>query len=350
VRVSATRVAAFLKQPPREIRAVLLYGPDAGLVRERADDLARSVCSDLHDPFRVAELSGPAVAADPARLADETAQMSLIGGRRVVRVREAGDRLAALFRGFLDDAPGDGFIVVEAGDLPGSSPLRRVFDASSRAAGIGCYPDTPRERVAVIQDALKAHRIAVSSDAVQYLVEHLGGDRLLTRAELEKLALYAGEGGRVDVEDAQQSIGDSATLEVADAVMAATEGDAAKLDRVLDRVFQVDESPVSVIRALLRHLHRLQALAARMAAGATAVDVMGSARPPIFYQQKDNFRRQLALWTETGLRGELNRVAQAELNMKLTGLPAETICREAMLAVAQSARGLARRNSPPVRL
>ena len=85
---------------------MLLYGPDAGLVRERADDLARSVCSDLHDPFRVAELSGPAVAADPARLADETAQMSLIGGRRVVRVREAGDRLAALFRGFLDDAPG----------------------------------------------------------------------------------------------------------------------------------------------------------------------------------------------------------------------------------------------------
>jgi DNA polymerase III subunit delta len=350
VRVSAARVAAFLKQPPREIRAVLLYGADAGLVRERADNLARSVCSDLHDPFRVAELSGPAVAADPARLADETAQMSLIGGRRVVRVREAGDRLAALFRGFLDDAPGDGFIVVEAGELPGSSALRRVFDASSRAAGIGCYPDTPRERVAVIQDALKAHRIAVSGEAVQYLVEHLGGDRLLTRAELEKLALYAGEGGGIDVEDAQQSIGDSATLEVADAVMAATEGDAAKLDRVLDRVFQVDESPVSVIRALLRHLHRLQALAARMAAGATAVEVMGSARPPIFYKQEDNFRRQLALWTEPGLRAELDRVAQAELNMKLTGLPAETICREAMLAVAQSVRRLAQRNSPPARL
>jgi len=194
VKVSAARVAAFLKRPPREIRAVLLYGPDAGLVRERADDLARFVCSDLHDPFRVAELSGPAVAADPARLADETAQMSLIGGRRVVRVREAGDRLAALFREFLDDAPGDGFIVVESGELPGSSALRRVFDASSCAAGIGCYPDTPRERVAVIQDALKAHRIAVSGDAVRYLVEHLGGDRLLTRAELEKLALMPARG------------------------------------------------------------------------------------------------------------------------------------------------------------
>jgi DNA polymerase III subunit delta len=225
-----------------------------------------------------------------------------------------------------------------------------VFDASPRAAAIGCYPDTPRERAAVIHDALTARRIAVSGDAVRYLVEHLGDDRLLTRAELEKLALYAGEGGSVEVEDARQSIGDSAALEIDDAVMAAAEGDAAKLDRVLDRVFQIDESPVSVIRALLRHLHRLHALSARLRAGATAVEVLSTARPPIFYKQEDNFRRQLALWSEVELRLELDRIAQAELHMKLTGLPAETICRQAMLAVAQSASRLAQQKSPPARL
>jgi DNA polymerase III subunit delta len=350
MRISARHVPAFLKQPPRAIRAVLLYGPDSGLARERADDLARSVCPNLQDPFRVVELSGSAVSADPARLADEAAQLSLIGGRRVVRVREAGDRLAALFRGFLDDAPGDGFIVVEADDLPSSSALRRVFDASPRAAAIGCYPDMPRERSAVIHHVLKAHGIAVSGDAVEYLVEHLGGDRLLTRAELEKLALYAGEGGHVDVEDARQSIGDSAALEVDDAVMAAAEGDAAKLDRVLGRVFQMDESPVSLIRALLRHLQRLHSLSARLAAGATAAEAMRTARPPIFYKQEDNFRRQLALWREAELRTELDRVMRAELHMKLTGLPAETTCRQAMLAVAQRAYRLKQHKCPPARL
>jgi len=192
VKLPAARIAAFLQRPDQAIRAVLLYGPDIGLVRERADDLARTVCSDLRDPFRVADLSGAVLAADPARLADEAAQMSLIGGRRVVRVRDAGDRLAGLFRGFLDAAPGDGFIVVEAGDLPGSSAMRRVFDTSPRAAAIGCYPDTARDRAAVIRDTLRAHRITASGEATQYLVEHLGSDRLLTRAELEKLALYAG--------------------------------------------------------------------------------------------------------------------------------------------------------------
>ena len=337
MKLPAARAAAFLRRPDREIHAVLLYGPDAGLVSERADAVARTVCPDLKDPFRVAHLNGAALAADPARLADEAAQMSLIGGRRVVRVRDAADRLAALLAGFLDTAHGDAFIVVEAGDLPGSSSLRRVFDRSARAVAIGCYPDTARERAAVIDDALRAHRITASADAIQYLVEHLGNDRLVTRSELEKLALYAGDGGRLEFEDARLSVGDSAEIELDDAVMAAAEGDAARVDRVLGKVFQEGESAVSVTRAMLRHLHRLHVLAARLAAGSTLAEVMSSARPPIFFKREANFKHQLALWTEARLRTQLNRVGQAELQMKLTGLPAETICREAMLAVAQAA-------------
>jgi len=341
VKLPAARVAAFLQRPDQAIRAVLLYGPDAGLVRERADILARTVCPDLKDPFRVADLTGPALAADPARLADEAAQLCLIGGRRVIRVHDAADRLAELFAGFLDTAPGDGFIVVEAGDLPGSSAMRRVFDTSPSAVAIGCYLDTPRDRTAVIRDTLRAHRITASGEATQYLIEHLGADRLLTRAELEKLALYAGEGGHVELDDARLSIGDSAALATNDAVMAAAEGDAARVDRVLDRIFQEGESPVSVVRAMLRHLHRLHVLTARLATGATVAEVVRTARPPIFYRQEENFKRQLALWNETGLRAQLDRIAQAELHMKLTGLPAETVCREAMLALAKATRSRA---------
>jgi DNA polymerase-3 subunit delta len=339
MRLAASRIAAFLEHPDRAVRAVLLYGPDAGLICERADTLARTVCPDLKDPFRVADLSGSALSADPARLADEAAQLSLIGGRRVIRVHDATDRLAGLFAGFLDTAPGDGFIVVvEAGELPGSSALRRVFDTSPRAAAIGCYPDTVRDRAAVIRDTLRTHRITASGEAAQYLVEHLGGDRLLTRTELEKLALYAGEGGRLEVDDVRLSTGDSAPLATDDAVMAAAEGDAASVDRVLDRVFQEGESPVSLVRAMLRHLHRLHVLAVRLALGATVAEVVRTARPPIFYRQEENFKRQLALWSEAGLRVQLDRVAQAELRMKMTGLRAETVCREAMLAIAQATR------------
>jgi DNA polymerase III subunit delta len=318
---------------------VLLYGPSAGLVRERAETIARSVCPDLKDPFRVADLGAAVLTSDPARLADEAAQLSLTGGRRVVQVRGAGDTLGKLFAEFLEEVqvPGDAFIVVEAGDLPSRSALRRAFEAARHGAAIGCYPDTPRDLAAVIRDTLSEHQITASRDATLFLVEHLGGDRLLTRSELEKLALYAGDGGCVELEDARLSVSDTAGLEIDDAVIAAAEGDAVTLERVLGRVFQEGESPVSVLRALLRHLHRLHLLVIRLSVGASLEEVLRTARPPIFFKQHDSFRRQLTLWTETRLRPQLDRIVTAELNTKTTGLPAETICREAMLGVAQAA-------------
>jgi DNA polymerase III subunit delta len=338
MKLAAGRVEGFLRRPDPEIRAVLFYGPDAGLVRERAEAVARAICPDLRDPFRVADLTGAALVADPARLADEAAQMSLMGGRRVVWTREAGDAVAPLFGRFFADMPGDSLVVVEAGELPTRSALRRIFEDAPGAVAIGCYPDTPRDLAAVIRDTFAAHRIAAGRDVVEFLVEHLGGDRLLTRAELEKLTLYAGEGGRLEMEDAIAVVADTAALSLDDAVLAAAEGDAAALDRALTRVFQEGESPVSVIRALLRHLQRLHVLNARMAGGGSAEDAIRSARPPIFFRQQDSYRRQLSRWSEAQLKRALDRVAEAEFRMKLTGMPAETLCRAAMFDIAAAGR------------
>lgn len=338
MKIAPARVAAFLQRPDPDIRAVLFYGPDAGLVRERADNLVRTVCADLADPFRVADLNGAVLAADPARLADEAAQLSLVGGRRVVRVRASSDVLARLFTGFFAEMPGEALVVAEAAELSSSSALRRAFEGSQRGAAIGCYPDAPRDRAAVIRESLSAHHVSASRDATQYLVDHLGEDRLVTRSELDKLALYVGDGGRVELEDAVLSVGDTAALDLDDAIMAAAEGDTARLERILDRVFLEGESPVTIVRAMLRHLHRLHAMAASISAGAGVDEVMRAARPPIFFKLQDGFRRQLGVWREPRLRAALGHLSQAEIGMKTTGLPAETLCRKALSMVAQQAR------------
>src|SRR5258708_38788563 len=105
VKLAPSRIAAFLQRPDPEIRAVLLYGPDGGLVRERAGIIGRTVCPDLNDPFRVADLSAATLAADPARLADETAQLSLTGGRRGGAGRGPRGTPARGCAGFLQTPP-----------------------------------------------------------------------------------------------------------------------------------------------------------------------------------------------------------------------------------------------------
>ena len=330
-------VTGFLAKPDPKVRAILVYGPDAGLVRERGEALAKAVAETLDDPFRVASLTGAALAQDPARLHDEMAALSLTGGRRVVRVREAGDAVGALFDGFLDaPPPGDSLCVVEAGDLAGRSSLRKAFEGADIAVAVPCYADDPDAVRQLVRSVLGERKVRASAEAQQYLVAHLGSDRGLSRAELEKLALYAGEGGEVGLDEAIAVVGDSAALTVEDAIFAAAEGDPPRLERTLTRAFEEGESAVSIIRAAMRHFERLHLAGARIAGGMSAGDALKGLRPPVFFKHQGRFLSQQQLWPERRAANALALLLDAERQCKRTGFPDRTICSDVLLRLARS--------------
>jgi DNA polymerase-3 subunit delta len=342
VKLPAQRVAAFVKSPDAGMRAALVYGPDTGLVKERAQQIGRAICPDLSDAFRVAEIDADTIAHDPARLNDEAASMSLIGGRRLIRVQDAGDAVGALFdRFFKNPPPGDAFIVVAAGDLPPRSSLRKAFESAKIAAAIACYLDGPREIGELAREVFASHKITARPDAMQYLVAHLGGDRGISRQELEKLALYVGDGGTVDEQATLAAVGDSAELTTDEVVFAAAEGDTIMLERALNRAFGEGAQAVSLIRAELRHFQRLHLAGARQATGKSEDEAL-KFRPPLFFKLIDRFKRQLRLWPPTRAAAVMSALNEAEARMKTTGLPAETICREALLRIARGAAVAAR--------
>ena len=338
MKLPPARLAAFLVKVDAGIRGVLVYGPDAGLVRERADRIANTICADPRDAFRVADIAAATLAADPARLHDEAAAMSLGGGRRVIRVRDAGDGVGGLLERFLADLPpGDSLVIVEAGELPTRSSLRRAFEASPSAAAIACYADGRRELEELAREVLGARGIAISGEALAYLVDHLGGDRLASRGELEKLALYVGERGHVDLAEARASVGDSASVTLEDVVFAVGDGDAEALERMLLRAFQEGQAPVTLLRAAMRHFQRLHLVGSRIAAGESEVEAVRALRPPLFFEVQDRFKRQVGRWPASRVVQVLEILVQAELNSKRAGVPVETICREALSRVARGA-------------
>jgi DNA polymerase III subunit delta len=338
LKLPPSRLGAFLAKPDAALRAVLIFGPDAGLVRERADKLAQAICADPKDPFRVADLAAAAFTADPARLHDEAAALSFTGGRRLVRVRDASDTVGALFERFLNaPPPGDSLVLVEAGELSTRSSLRRAFEAAQAAMAVACYPDGKRELEELARAVLGARGVTIAGDALVYLVDHLGSDRLASRGELEKLALLVGDGGRVGLAEAAAAIGDGAALDLDDVVFATTEGAAAALERSLTRAFLEGESAIGVLRTLMRHFQRLHVTAARMSAGMGAEEALRMLRPPVFVMHQEHFKRQLRLWSVARAERALALLIDAELNAKTTGLPAEAICRDALLRIARRA-------------
>jgi DNA polymerase-3 subunit delta len=313
LKIQPARAAQFLSAPPAGVRAVLFFGPDGGLVRERALALTALIAADPSDPFRVVEMTGRTLAEDGARLADEAAAISFTGGRRVVRLRDAGDGAARIFEAFRDEG----------------RDLEQVIRQSFSTAGL-----------------------AVEPDALTYLLTHLGGDRQLSRRELEKVVLYKGtQTSAVALADVEACVGNSSALALDDVADAAALGDLGRLTTALARCLQEGASAVAVLRAVAGHFQRLHLVASRLAAGERLDDALKRLKPPLFWKKKEAFTAQLRLWRLEDLGPALERLLAAERSAKTTGIPAEpllgiTLYRLA-LSPARRRAGATRSPAPP---
>jgi len=328
----------FIANPPKGLNAALVFGPDAGLVQERAEKLLKTVVADLTDPFNVADLSESALIADKARLFDEAAAISMMGGRRVVRIRGAGNALAELFESFLEDHAGDALVVVEAGDLPKTAALRKVFEGDKAAAAIACYPDSARDLPDLVRDALRSEGFSIAPDALADAVSRLGVDRGVNRRELEKLMLYAHGQKQISLADVRAAMGDEAEARTDAVADAAGGGDLAALDRELERLWVSDTNPAQVIRGAMGHFHKLLTASEAMSRGEPMEVALRRLRPPLHFTRADAFKAQLRRWNSDRLGDALDLLLDAEALTRTTGVPAEAVTGRTLMNIAAMAR------------
>ena len=329
----------YVASPPKGLMLALVYGPDAGLVQERAEKLLKTVAPDLTDPFNVADLSEATLLADPARLADEAAAISMMGGRRVVRVRGGGNDLAEIFESFMDDSKGDALVVIEAGDLAKTSALRKIFDGHKSAAAIQCYPDSVRDLGDVVRDALRAEGLSIAPDALEDAVSRLGSDRGVTRREIEKLLLYMHGKKQVALEDIRAVMGDEAEARSESACDAAAGGDLVKLDRELERLWVSDVAPAQVLRSAMGYFQRLVQARESANRGETIDNVMKRLRPPVHFSRSQAFKNQAQRWNTDKLGEALDMLLDAESLTRTTGVPAEAVTGRVLMNIAAMAKG-----------
>ena len=341
MKIEPRQVEAFLKKPDPKIRGVVVYGNDDGLIAERAVALAKTVCEDLKDPFRVVDIAGDALKHDPARLADEFGAMSLMGGRRVIRVRPAGEESAAALENLAAAAAGDALIVIEGGNLTPRSALRALAETEDCLAALPCYMDNEAALEGLVESAARARGFGVDADALDWIVERLGGDRGQSRSEVDKLLLYKeGDGSKtVALGDAIAVLGDTAAIGIDNVIAATFDGELIALDRALDRVFAEGGNPVQLVRALQRHADQLHLVAGHVAKGGNLEAAMFKARGlPRGGPVRQRFERHVRAWPLRRLSDALQAILKAELDCKSTGYPDEAIARRLCLALASSAR------------
>lgn len=342
----AHEVDSWLARPDSRTFLVLLYGPDRGLVSERGKVYAQSTGLPLDDPFSVVKLDGSEVEKSDGRLSQEARTVPMFSDRRLLWVRNAAGQkgLADEVKALLAEPPRDATILIEAGDLKKGAPLRSAVETAEGAMALPCYADDGRDIEAVIDDELRKANLTMTLDARQALRRNLGGDRLATRAELQKLTLYAQGQSQIALEDVRLMTGDVSGHSLDEAVDAILDGRIEDFDTAFARHCQAGGQPFLALSGAMRQFHALHAMRGAMEEGGrNAASVVASARPPVFFSRRKLIERTLERWNRQSIERALARLQNAVLQTRRRPELASALVRQALLGIAVESARLSRR-------
>jgi DNA polymerase III subunit delta len=331
VAVKSFQADAFLKAVERMPSAVLFYGTDAGLIGERAVTLARRL-AEAHDG-EILRLDDGDLEDNPDRIGVELLTRPMFGGRKVVRVATGRRINAASLKPIVEIGRLEGFLIVEAGSLRKGDALLTLFETAAGAAAVACFPDEARDLEGMVGEVLAAAGMQIASGARKLLVSRLGADRALSRAEVEKLVLYARGRHRIEETDVEAAVGDAAETALDRVVMAAASGRSGEAVRECERCLAGGEDAQRVILALQNHFLRLHRLRSGHDAGRSLEDLMRTLKPPPNFRQKAAIEQQARLWPVASLNAALARIGDAAKTARLNGALDATLAENLLLAL-----------------
>ena len=338
VALKASEIEKFLARPDLARPIVLVFGPDAGLVRERAEALVRASIDDAKDPFQLARLDGDDLASEPTRLVEEANTIPLFGGRRAVWVKAGSRNFAPAVEALVAAASPDCRVVIEAGDLKRTAPLRALCERAKNAVALPCYADTERDLVRLIDDEMREAGLAISPEARAALVPLLGGDRLASRHEIAKLALFARGKAQVELEDVMAVVADASTLALDGLIDAAFAGRTTELEVQFGKARTAGTSPGTIVSTALRQVTQLHRARLAVEDGASVSEATGVIQPFVHFSRKAAVEAALRSWTSARLERAMAQLAEALLESRKQAGLADVIAQRTLLSLAVNAR------------
>ncbi len=332
----------FLERSARNYRLFVVYGPDRGLVSERAALLAGKTGVSLSDPFSLIKLDIADLQRDQGRLLDEAGAIGLFGGDKLIWIRGASNEkyLVDSLQTLSNTLPEATFIIVEAGDLKKGSLLRKAAETARNVMVIPCYADDTRALNSLIDSELADADLRITPSARQALLELIGGDRIASRNEIRKLALYCRGKSTIEEHHVTEIIGDASAISVDDAVDAILSGNTNTFLHAMQKITSSKTAVFLVIQACLKQFQLLDAMKTEMEEKRLpTAQIMQTLGRHLHFRRKPIIEQALKTWSADAIAREANRLQSAILQTRKRALLEDSIALQTLLSTTlQSAR------------
>jgi len=337
------QIDKFLKKPDTSIKGVVVYGSNDGLIAEYVKNFTKAIVSDINDAFQVANLLWENVSSDFGIIAGEYGAQSLMGGRRVVVVRDVDNNITKHLKAMLDTINSDTLLILSSTSLNKKSSLVALAEERDDLAIIPCYEDRDEAIYTTARQMFIEQGFTINNEALQLLCGRLSNDRKSNIGEIDKLITYMGTRKNITNEDVCHVISDNSAASGDDVCFYTASGQTDKALQAYNKLLNEGGDPIMIVRSLMYHFFKIITCVAVVEKGDTIDNAVNKLSPPVIFFRKNSFKMQVALWSKERLLSVMDLLYKAERDCKTTNMPAEEIASYLIMQLASAAAKMAKR-------
>jgi DNA polymerase III subunit delta len=316
MKIQSNKIDEFIRTFNDDVRGVVIYGQDVGLVSIRKNEILKKVLPNYKDDLSLITLSHSIMKDKPNILVDEYTSLSLFGNdKKVILIDDADNSTSRILEDIFSKTQNTkNFIIITADDLDSKSSLRKFAEYNQYFASIPCYKDDSNAIMQIVNLKLRENGFKYNSDVVKYLTDSFGGDRLVILSELEKLAIYKDNDKNLTIDDVKACIQNNSEVNLNDFVNSFASFDFSTAFKELQNLYSGGIFPVAIIRTVISYFIKLQLYKYQLQNGLTFEQLM--TKENIFWKQKPILAQHLNKLTIDNINKILFVLINEECKMK----------------------------------
>ncbi len=293
-------------------KIILLYGKNEGAKKEAIESLIDNKKETVsYDQNEIIEKKN--------FFFDNIYSQSLFENNRTIIVKRVNEKFLSILDDINLDKISEIKIILESESLEKRSKLRLKFEKDKNFICVAFYPDNEQTLIKLAMNYFKEKKISLSSSLIDIVIKQCNGDREILYNQLRKIELYCKNGKKVNEEKIFKLVNLIDNQDISELVNHYLIKNQKKIISILNENNFTNEESIAIIRTFVNKTKRLFILANSYKINNNIDLTISSAKPPIFWKDKEITKKQIIKWKPENIKELIYKLNELELIMKKNG-------------------------------
>ena len=292
----------------KENKIVLFYGNNEGLKNEVISKITNNTKLSSYDEREILENNNI--------FFEKFLSGSLFEDEKIFLIKRATDKFLKIVEELSQREIQNSSIIINANALEKKSKLRNFFEKDKRLVSVPFYPDTTETLSKLAQTIFRNEKIAISTSDINLIVDKCSGDRLFLKNEITKIILYSKNKKKITTQDIKKLINLSENYNISELVDSCLVKNAKKTMKILNENNFNNDDCILILRSIMNKSKKILLLSKEFEKNNNIDLTISSAKPPIFWKDKENVKEQIYKWKSKSIKNLIYKLSELELTIK----------------------------------